>query len=162
SRAQELAGPDTIPTGGVAGGYVPCHYTAPSTGIYDIEFLGPRGDSSALDGSVPADVALAAAADFNATQGTSIAAWDATVRANLASTVDITGRVFTYYLALFTGGNGLPVFPTIYAATRDGYKYKVDLRGMDPNGWLIYGNEVGFLDSDGTTPLYHDAVADAT
>jgi uncharacterized repeat protein (TIGR01451 family)/MYXO-CTERM domain-containing protein len=111
---------------------------------------------------VAADVALAAAGDFNATQGTSIAAWDATVRASLGSAADITGRVFTYYLALFTGGNGLPVFPSVYAVTRDAYKYKIDLRGMDPNGWLVYGNQVGFLDSDGTTPLYHDAVADAT
>jgi uncharacterized repeat protein (TIGR01451 family) len=33
---------------------------------------------------------------------------------------------------------------------------------MDPNGWLVYGNQRGFLDSDGATPLYHDAVADAT
>ncbi len=162
SRAEELAGPDTIPAGGVAGGYIPCHYAAPSTGIYNIAFLGPLGAGSILDGAVAADVALAAAGDFDATQGTSIAAWDATVRANLASTVNITGRVFTYYLALFTGGNGLPVFPTIYAVTRDAYKYRIDLRGMDPNGWLVYGNQVGFLDSDGTTPLYHDAVADAT
>jgi uncharacterized repeat protein (TIGR01451 family) len=162
SRAQELAGPDTIPTGGVAGGYVPCHYAAPVSGIYDVIFLGPLGNASNVDGAVAADVALAAAGDFNATQGTSIAAWDATVRANLTSTVNITGRVFTYYLALFTAGNGLPVFPSIYAVTRDAYKYKIDLRGMDPNGWLVYGNQVGFLDSDGTTPLYHDAVADST
>src|SRR5207237_3901417 len=33
------------------------------------------------------------------------------------------------------------------------------LRGMDPNGWLVYGNQRGFLDSDGASPLYHDAVA---
>src|SRR4029077_9467725 len=78
SRAQELAGPDTIPTGGVAGGYVPCPYTAPSTGIYDIEFLGPLGDSSALDGAVAADVGLAAAGDFNAAQGIRSAGRDAT------------------------------------------------------------------------------------
>jgi uncharacterized repeat protein (TIGR01451 family) len=162
SRAEELAGPDTIPTGVVAGAYVPCHYAAPVTGVYDVAFLGPLGDASDADGAVAADVALAAAGDFNAGQGTSIAAWDATVRANLTSTVNITGRVFTYYLALFTAGNGLPVFPTIYAVTKDGYRYKVDLRGMDPNGWLVYGNQVGFLDSDGATPLYHDAVADAT
>jgi uncharacterized repeat protein (TIGR01451 family) len=162
SRAEELAGPDTIPVGGVAGGYVPCHFAAPSTGIYNIAFLGPLGSASNVDGAVAADVALAAAGDFSAAQGTSIAAWDATVRANLTSTANITGRVFTYYLSLFTAGNGLPVFPTIYAVTRDAYKYKIDLRGMDPNGWLVYGNQVGFLDSDGTTPLYHDAVANAT
>jgi uncharacterized repeat protein (TIGR01451 family) len=164
SRAEELAGPDTIPAGGVAGGYVPCHYAAPSTGIYNIAFIGPAGAAAVepADGAVAADVALAAAGDFNASQGTSIAAWDATVRASLGSAANITGRVFTYYLALFTGGNGLPVFPSIYAVTRDAYKYKIDLRGMDPNGWLVYGNQVGFLDSDGATPLYHDAVADAT
>jgi uncharacterized repeat protein (TIGR01451 family) len=159
TRAEELAGPDTIPAGGVAGGYVPCHYAAPSTGIYSVAFIGPSGTASNVDGAIAGDVALAAAGNFNATQATSIAAWDATVRANLASTADITGRVFAYYLALFTGGNGRPVFPTIYAVTRDGYKYRIDLRGMDPNGWLVYGNQLGFLDSDGLTPLYHDAVA---
>ena len=159
SRAEELAGPDTIPTGGIANAYVPCHYTAPSTGIYDIEFLGPAGNASALDGTVAADIALTNANDFNAAQGTSIAAWDATVRSSLTSTTDIVGRVFTYYLALFTAGNGLPVFPTVYPITGDGYRYRVDLRGMDPNGWVSYGNQLGFLDSDGATPLYHDAVA---
>ncbi len=162
SRAEELAGPDTIPAGGVAGGYVPCHYAAPSTGIYDIVFLGPLGFANNTDATVGADVALANANDFSAAQGTSVAAWDATVRASLTSTTDITGRVFTSYLALFTGGNGLPVFPSLFPVTSDGYRYRVDLRGMDPNGWLVYGNQLGFLDSDGVTPLYHDAVADAT
>src|SRR5438552_8584797 len=159
SRAQELAGPDTIPAGGVAGGYIPCHYTAPSTGIYDIAFVGPDGLASAADGTVAADVALTDPNDFAAAQGTSIAAWDATVRSSLVSTTNLTGRVFSYYLALFTAGNGLPVFPTVYPITGDGYRYQVDLRGMDPNGWVSYGNQLGFLDSDGATPLYHDAVA---
>src|SRR5205823_5167257 len=158
SRAQELAGPDTIPAGGVAGGYIPCHYTAPSTGIYDIAFVGPDGLASAADGTVAADVALTDPNDFAAAQGTSIAAWDATVRSSLVSTTNLTGRVFSYYLALFTAGNGLPVFPTIYPVTGAGYRYQVDLRGTDPNGWLVYGNQLGFFDSDGSTPLYHDAV----
>ena len=106
SRGEELAGPDTIPAGGVVGGYVPCHYAAPSTGVYDVAFLGPAGFSQATDGAVAGDVALGAAGDFDATQGTSVAAWDATVRSNLTSTMNITGRVFTYYLALFTAANG--------------------------------------------------------
>ena len=159
TRAEELAGPDTIPAGGVAGGYVPCHYAAPSTGIYNIAFIGPDGPTGTADGTVAADIALTDPNDFNAAQGTSIAAWDATVRSSLTSAADIQGRVFTYYLALFTAGNGRPVFPTVYAVTGDGYRYQVDLRGMDPNGWLVYGNQRGFLDSDGSTPLYHDAVA---
>ena len=159
SRAQELLGPDTIPAGGVAGGYVPCHFAAAATGVYDIAFVGPSGFSGNTDGTVAADVALTNANDFNAAQGTSVAAWDVTVRSNLTSPTNITGRVFSYYLALFTGGNGLQVYPTIYAVTADGYRYQVDLRGMDPNGWLVYGNQRGFLDSDGASPLYHDAVA---
>ena len=163
SRAQELAGPDTVPAS-VPGTYVPCHYQAPVTGVYDVAFLGPSGFALIpdADGSVGADVALDPVThpqDYSAAQGTSIAGWDATVRSSLASTTDLTGRVFTYYLALFTGGNGLPVFPTVFALTRDGYRYQIDLRGMDPNGWLLYGNQVGFYDSDGVTPLYHDAVA---
>ena len=162
SRAQELAGPDTIPAGGVPGGYVPCHYQAPSAGVYDVVFLGPSGFSASTDGTIGGDVALASANDFSAAQGTSVAAWDATVRSGLASPANLTGRAFTYYLALFTGGNGLPVFPTVYPITSDGYRYQVDLRGMDPNGWLVYGNQLGFLDPDGVTPLYHDAVADST
>jgi uncharacterized repeat protein (TIGR01451 family) len=162
SRAQELAGPDTIPAGGVAGGYIPCHYTAPSTGVYDIAFVGPDGLASAADGTVAADVALTDPNDFAAAQGTSIAAWDATVRSSLVSTANLTGRGFSYYLALFTAGNGHPVFPTVYPVTADGYRYQVDLRGMDPNGWLVYGNQLGFFDSDGSTPLYHDAVAENT
>jgi uncharacterized repeat protein (TIGR01451 family) len=159
SRAQELAGPDTIPAS-VAGAYVPCHYTAPARGIYDIAFLGPNGFSDNTDAAVAADVSLASANDINTTQASSVAAWDATVRSSLAGPVsNLPGRVFTYYLALFTGGNGLPVFPSIYPLTNDGYRYRIDLRGMDPNGWLVYGNQVGFYDSDGVTPLYHDAVA---
>src|SRR5207237_7891642 len=92
-------------------------------------------------------------------QGTSVAAWDVTGRSHLTSPTNVTGRVFSYYLALFTGGNGLQVYPTIYAVTADGYRYQVDLRGMDPNGWLVYGNQRGFLDSDGASLLYLAAVA---
>jgi uncharacterized repeat protein (TIGR01451 family) len=160
NRTQELTGPDTVPSS-IANSYLPCVYPAPVTGVYDIAFLGPTGfaPSPDADGGISADVALAAAGDFSAGQGSSIAAWDATVRSSLVSPTNLTGRVFTYYLALFTGGNGRPVFPTVYAVTRDGFRYQVDLRGMDPNGWLIYGNQVGFYDADGTTPLYHDAVA---
>ena len=159
NRAAELAGPDTIPVGGVAGGYTPCYYQAPSAGVYSIVMTGPSGFTVAGNGTVAHDVALTAAGDFSSAQGTSVAGWDVTVRSSLVSVTNIQGRVFAYYLALFTGGNGLPVFPVVYASTNDGYRYSIDLRGMDPNGWVTYGNQVGFLDSDGTTPLYHDAVA---
>jgi uncharacterized repeat protein (TIGR01451 family) len=160
TRAAELAGPDTIPVGGVPSGYPPCYYLAPATGIYSVVITGPSGFSVAADGGISADVALAAGGDFSAGQGSSIAGWDVTVRSTLPVATGVqTGRVFTYYLALFTGGNGRPVNSVVYASTSDGYRYSIDLRGIDPNGWVSYGNQVGFLDSDGTSPLYHDAVA---
>ena len=163
SRAEELAGPDTVPGGGVVNGYTPCDYVAPATGIYSIAMVGPAGLSSNADGGVVADVALTSGNDFNATQGTSIAAWDVTVRDILTDpSTTKGGRVFSYVLSLFTGGNGLPVDSTMYAVTTDGFRYRVDQRGMDPNGWVEYGSQLGFLDPDGTTPLYHDALAENT
>jgi uncharacterized repeat protein (TIGR01451 family) len=161
SRTAELAGPDTVPGGGVTNGYTPCVYIAPSTGIYSIAIVGPAGTLANGDGGVGADVALASASDFSAAQGSSIAAWDVTVRGALTDpSTTRTGRVFTYVLSLFTGGNGLPVDSTMYAVTTDGFRYRIDQRGMDPDGWVEYGSQLGFLDPDGTTPLYHDSVAE--
>ncbi|MBI3242893.1 MAG: DUF11 domain-containing protein [Chloroflexi bacterium] len=157
SRAEELAGPDTVPAGGVPGGYTPCTYTAPVTGIYSVVFYGPVGNNSNAQGTVTGDVTLAGAANFDATQSTAVAAWDVTVRANLASAVNVDGRLFTYYLTAFTGGNGRNVNSVMFAVTTDGYRYQIDLRGVDPNGFVLYGNQVGYYDSDGTTPLLRDA-----
>ena len=163
SRAEELAGPDTVPGGGVTNGYTPCVYPAPLTGIYSIAVIGPDGMASNVDGGVSHDIALAAPGDFSAAQGTSIAAWDVTVRDSLTNPASTqTGRVFSYVLSLFTANNGLPVNSTTYAVTTDGFRYRIDQRGMDPNGWVEYGSQLGFIDPDGTTPLYHDAVANNT
>ncbi len=159
SRAEELAGPDTVPSG-VPNGYTPCSYQVPSTGIYSIAMIGPSGLSSDLNGGIAADVGLTSPNDFNANQNTSVAGWDVTVRDSLADAATAqTGRLYTYTLALFTGNNGLPVNLVNYVVTPDGYRYKVDDHGMDPNGWVQYANRLGFLDPDGKTPLYHDAVA---
>ena len=161
SRAEELAGPDTVPGGGVTNGYTPCVYPAPATGIYSIAIVGPAGLAADADGGVGADVALIAATDFSAAQGSSIAAWDVTVRDSLTDpSTTRTGRVFSYVLSLFTGNNGLPVNSTMYAVTTDGFRYRIDQRGMDPDGWVEYGSQLGFLEPDGTTPLYHDSVAE--
>ena len=163
SRAEELAGPDTIPGGGVTNGYTPCEYAAPSTGIYSIAMVGPLGLASNNDGGVSDDIALTAPGDYSTGQGTSIAAWDVTVRDNLTDASSTqAGRVFSYVLSLFTGNNGLPVNSTTYAVTTDGFRYRIDQRGMDPNGWVEYGSQLGFIDPDGMTPLYHDALANNT
>ena len=159
SRALELAGPRSISGTGNTSGYIPCYYKAPSTGVYDIVFYGSDGGNSTGNGNPTGDINLTNASNFNTTQGTSVAAWDVTVRSSAQnSTTDFNGRLFAYYLALFTGLNGLPLYFSVYPITTDGYQYKVELRGTDPNGFVIYGNQVGFFDSDGKSILYHDII----
>ncbi len=159
SRALELAGPRSADGTGNTSGYAPASFIAPQTGIYSVVFYGPAGGNSSSDGSVQSDIPLTNAGDFSTGQGSSVAAWDVTVRDSAASTTDVTGRVFAYYLALFAGGNGRSLYGNFYAATTDGYQYQVSLNGVDPAGFIIYGNQVGFYDSDGASPLYHDVVS---
>ncbi|MCB9449846.1 MAG: hypothetical protein H6672_00310 [Anaerolineaceae bacterium] len=158
TRAEELAGPDTVPAGGNPGGYVPCTFTAPADGIYPVIFYGPAG-LGAANGTPTGDINLAAGTNFDATQGSTVAAWDVTVRAALNNPADITGRVYTNYLGMSTGGNGRRVYPTLYTTTTDGYIYQTELNGLDPFGFVIYGSQKGFLDTDGATTLYHDVLS---
>jgi hypothetical protein len=88
-----------------------------------------------------------------------VAAWDVTVLASLTSNADSNGRLFTYDWVAFTAGNGRPVKSTVYVVSPDGFRYKIDTRGLDPNGFAFYANRAGLFDSDGTTPLYHDGVS---
>lgn len=157
SRTQELAGAQAPLGGGNPTGYPPCVFSATATGIHNVAMYGPLGNHPSNTNGVPGlDVALTDPLNFNGEQKTTISAWDLTVRSDLTSTVDIEGRVFTYVLSLLTANNSLPVFLSFYAVVPDGYVYRVDTRGMDPNGWVMYGNKVGFYDSDKATPLYHD------
>lgn len=161
NRTEELAGPESVDGLNNLAGYTPCTYVAPVEGIYDVIFTGPDGFNTSSNGSVAADVALSNPNNFNGNQGGTIAGWDVTVRSNdPSSTTDFEGRLFAYYFAFFTGGNGRPLFYTTYPITNDGYRYSNELRGLDPNGALFYGNQVGFFDSDGQTPLYHDVIGD--
>ncbi len=77
-----------------------------------------------------------------------------TVRSSATSTTDLNGRVFTYAWAAFTGANPRPVFSTHYYVTSDGYRYSEALSGLDPNGYALYANSLGFLDNG--QPLYKD------
>ena len=158
SRALELAGPKSQDGTGNTSGYAPASYVAPEDGIYEVVFYGPAGGNTAGTGAPYGDIALGSTNDFDSSQGSSVAAWDVAVRASASSTTDITGRVFAYYLALFTGGNGRCLYSDLYAVTTDGYRYQMALNGLDPNGFIIYGNQVGFYDSDGVSPLYQDVL----
>ncbi len=158
NRDQELAGPkaasDTsaIGTTPSTAQYRPCYYQAPTTGVYDLIFYPPQTSQV----GPPGDIALTNANNFDTNQGSSVAVWDATVRSSFTSTTDINGRLFSYGMAMFTGSNGRPVNFKLYPITNDGFRYELHMRDIDPNGFAVYGNQVGFWDSDGTTPLYHD------
>ena len=148
TRAKELAGP--LPA---AGGYTPCVYVAPETGTYWVAMYGPNGVNGNSDG----DAGTIDAPNVTSTQNSGVSMFDITVR-NAANTVTYPGRVFVDYLAQITGGNGTSrrINSTMYSVTTEGFIYQVDMRGLDPNGYIFYGNRVGFLDPDGKTPLYHD------
>jgi hypothetical protein len=174
SRAQELAGPTTSARP-VSGGFEPCVYTVPLTGtggLYSVVFWGPAGGASNGEVTPGGDIAPIRDRDLGVGPGvdaatlanyTSVAAWHVSVQDAAGATR--AGRLFTYYLAMLTNGNGRRTAITVYAVTRDGYRYKVDLRG-DPYGFLHYANRFGFyddptpaLDNGDERPLYRNVVA---
>ena len=61
---------------------------------------------------------------------------------------------------MFTGDNPRPMSSIHYVLTTDGLIYRTELNGLDPNGFVVYANSKGFCDSDGSTALYRDVMAD--
>ncbi|WP_345067691.1 IPTL-CTERM sorting domain-containing protein [Acidovorax lacteus] len=144
NRSEELAGPQAVAGGGVAGGFVPCVYQAPVDGVYGVLF-SPSNTGGGPDGSVSTP----------AVSNTTVSAWDVTVRSSdTTSTVDLNGRVFTYAWTAFTGGNGPArrLYSDLFYATSDGYRYRQTLTGLDLNGGTFFANARGFVDSG--DPLY--------
>ncbi|WP_220811722.1 IPTL-CTERM sorting domain-containing protein [Pseudomonas paralcaligenes] len=133
TRAAELAGPGTAAGVTTGSQYVPCVYQVTQSGIHGV--LMEAG-------------------------GTQLDRWEVTVRASDTSTADLPGRVFTYAFAAQTLGNnndpstGTPrrLYSTFHYVTQDGYRYRQQMKGLDPNAFAIYANARGFLDAD--EPLY--------
>ena len=145
ARSNELAGPNSADNSNtVANGYAPCAYLAPASGIYGVRFTVATSGGSGPSGSI------GTLHVGNAT----VAAWEVQVRATATTTADTNARVFTYSYVAFTGGNGRPVFHTLYYATLDGQRYQQTMQGFDPNGYALWSNISGFLDNG--QPLYKD------
>ena len=146
TRVKELAGPQSISGGGNPTGYVPCVFTAPSTGIYGVMFsVGSAGGNP--NGVV----------DPPAISTNTVSAWDVTVRSSVtSSTTDINGRVFTYAWSSYTANNGpgFRLYSDLYYVTDDGYRYKQGLKGIDSNAGTFFANALGFRDQG--QPLYKD------
>ena len=152
SRANELAGPNSANNAvTVTNGWSPCAYRAPSTGIYGVRFTG------ASSGGLSVQAADTGTLQVLASQ---VSAWEVAVRANVASTTDLNGRVFTYAWIGRTGGNGVNarVFHSLYYVTQDGYRYEQTMKGLDPFAYALYGNAQGFTDNG--DPLYKSVRGD--
>jgi fimbrial isopeptide formation D2 family protein/uncharacterized repeat protein (TIGR01451 family) len=157
SRAKEIAGP--LPA---SGGYTPCTYTAPTSGVYQVVFYGPDGKGGSTDVSAGTKTDLTDYINnvsniITSAQNSTVSMWDITVRSSATSTVDINGRVFTDYIALIMGANNRYLKSNLYILTDDGYRYSTDLSvgsGLDPNGFLFFANKKGLL-APGGQPLYH-------
>ena len=164
SRTQELTGPksiiNTINNTSNPNRYTPCYYQAPTTGIYFIAIYGPSGKASSAspNNGVQHNIGQI---NTGTNQNTGISAWDVTVRSNdTSSTTDLNGRLHTYFINMNMGANGYQLHSDLYPITIDGYRYQIDLNGLDPFGFRIFGNLLGNLDSDGKSPLYHDVIGD--
>ena len=171
NHAKEAAGPSLS-----VGGYTPCTFVATTTGIYEVEFHGPVATGNPPVTTIPASRATNTTlfgfqnADGTSTvQNASVGAWDITIRDGsntVASTK--TGRVFTNYVALNMGANPSTLNSNFYIQTKDGYLYKTSMNGLDPFGFIFFGNSRGFIDTlDGTlsaddTTLYRSAAGATT
>jgi hypothetical protein len=161
--AKEVAGP------AVAGGYIPCTFNAPASGIYEVEFHGPTALGSPpnitpnpgllVNQLFPynwSDPSCAVPVPATPCLGTraSVSAWDATVftTPNVPATRR-NGRVFSNALALMMGALNRSINSQVTILTNDGYQYQVNMNGMDANEFIFYSNTTGFEDAAGD-PIY--------
>ena len=147
---KESAGP--LPN---AGGYTPYIHTATETGIYEVEFHGP-GSGNPSPRSVTAQFPINEVDNGNK-QGPSVAAWDITVR---DGNVTKNGRVFTNYVAMNMGGNDQSLNSEFFIQTKDGFLYRTAMNGVDPYGFIFFGNSRGFINQADNSTLYRSTKAD--
>lgn len=144
--AKETAGPAPLATGG----YTPCTFTPPSSGIYKVQFFSPQPSGA----SNPTPVLVTDQFPTDGTQQAGIAAWDITVARN---GVAQTGRVFTNYVAMNLGSNSRSLNSKLYIQTKDGYLYETDMNGLDPFGFVFFANNRGYIDKTNNSTLYRSA-----
>jgi len=159
SRAQELAGPKSADGSANASGYTPCVYKAPADGIYEVAMIPTAGfnKASSVDTTASSYNVGGVASVASKTQVTT---WDVRVVGSDSTnpaTGAATGRVFSYGLYASTGGDNRYMTGSLYAVTLDGFRYKINLSGISPYNFALFGNEGGFLDASGN-PIEHDAV----
>ncbi|GAP95482.1 isopeptide-forming domain-containing fimbrial protein [Leptolyngbya sp. NIES-2104] len=143
------------------GGYTPCTFTATATGIYEVEFRGQQRSTNDV-GNPPATTVESptstTAFTFLNNQIQTVGAWDITVKDSTGTTT-LPGRVFTYYVAMNLGANSRSLNSNFFIQTKDGFRYRTDMNGLDPFGFIFFANSRGYIDRQNGATLYRSARA---
>ncbi|WP_270090022.1 DUF7507 domain-containing protein [Sphingobacterium sp. SYP-B4668] len=145
NRAAELAGPAKPATAAVGNQYVPLYYTAPTTGIYQVSFLGGNSQGS-----------QAGLANGNWTTGTStgnVSAWDVSVFKPDEDKF-VSGRVWTNVFNFTANATNYRVYAKVYVLTKDGYIYRTDQNGMNGQLYTFFVNNNGVTNSNTKQSIY--------
>ena len=144
------------------GGYDALTYPVPlsGTGVYTFEFYSPSSNG-AYDPKAYHVGAEAMSGSFCwGKNGSGIDAWDITV-ADVNDNA-LTGRIFAPYLTVTIGSLSSSradvLQSVVYVLTDDGYLYETDFNGINPNGFLFFGNNRGLLDLASDRSLYHSSI----
>ncbi len=148
NRAEEAAGPRNG-VGVPAAGFEACKVTVGpgQTGIWEVDFVSPSQET-------PTNPTPRAGTAEWAPQpaGVSyISAWDITVRNGATA---IPGRVYANYYAFNIGNNGRSLSSSLVVLTQEGYRYSIDLNGIDPFGFIFFSNRNSFYEQTSGDPLF--------
>jgi hypothetical protein len=149
SRNRESHGPYGIHNGGI-GGYVPVEFLADQTGIYTVQFSSPNPASGSSNVGPPQPLTTADFAQPN--NNTVISAFDVSILS--AGGAWQSGRLYANYLTLTAGASSAMQYADLNVLTREGYRYLMSLRALQPYGYFIYTDNVGLQLPDGITPAY--------
>ncbi|MGC1307547.1 MAG: DUF11 domain-containing protein [Phormidesmis sp.] len=144
NRTQEQNGP------GNADGFTPCTVTVQpgEGGIWEIDFVSPKESG----GKEPPKTGGTSWTSPQPNDTNYVSAWDVTVKSSAG--VAILGRVYANYYAFNMGKNSLSLSSLFYVLTQRGYRYRVDLNGLDPYGFIFFSNRNGFYDKTTSDPIF--------
>jgi hypothetical protein len=133
--------------------YRPCTFTAPTTGVYQIEFHAPKYTDSGGN-NTPNKTPASDPFPTNTLQMVGIAAWDVTVfeKPDDPTTKKI-GRVYANYLPLYTKESDSSIHSQFFILSKVGNIYQINLNGIQPQKFLFFANNKGFLDNSSTNPI---------
>ncbi len=160
SKLRENQGPFGLYAGGT-GGYKARVIVVAQPGIWRVEFISPNPGTASSNYFAGGTLVPKTTADFDQPNNNCIiSAFDVSVVKN--NQIQL-GRVYTDYMALSggdlrrtTGGSQyyFTEYYTLYAVTKQGYRYDISMKGVAPYGYFIYADNVGLQLADGITPAY--------